>query len=333
MLDTFTFNPANMELGFTQSELSTMSNCGMKWNLLYNHCLKRQGEFSWPLVVGDAFHDGMEQMYATRGQMCTLKDFRYPIDVILTPTQRSEEEYWRQITTILLTTYQQYYHQDFTEFEYDVEDIERTIDLDYQGFKLRGKIDLIFRPAAKQSVYIMDHKTTSRIDPNTAAGWDFRFQFMFYLWCAWKSGMVPRDQLGGFYINAVKKPQLKRKANGSESLEAFVERCRLDIVTDPDKYFYRERLPLTDGALEHFETIVLAPKLARLQLITKGLQQEGSVSILKSAQKAIALDMNTDHCQFYGKPCEFLDLCRHGWDAHGFQYTQRETKHEELDTE
>jgi len=324
MLDKFVYNPANRELGFTQSEISTLSNCGMKWNLLYNHCLKKTGTFSWALVVGDAFHDAMEQLYRNRGQGFVLKEFKFPIDVILTNNQKAEEHYWRQVLQAMIEAYVIYYKDDFSRWIYTDSDVEEEICIEYMGFKLRGKIDLRFEPAPNRGLHILDHKTTSKIDAEVTAGWDFRFQFMFYLWLDWKSGRNPR----GFYTNAVKKPQLRRKNNGTEPVEEFAQRVRTDMIQEPEKYFYRDVLPISSGALKHFEDVVLAPKIARLQILEDS--DSKYFHSAPEAQKAIALDMNTDECQRYGAPCQFIDLCRHGWDQHGFEFTQRPAKHEEL---
>lgn len=151
-----------------------------------------------------------------------------------------------------------------------------------------------------------------------AEEWDFRFQFMFYPWAARRMGV----EVNGFMPTAIKKPELRQKMG--ESVESFAARVRTDMIVDPEKYFYREKQIITKDAMEHFEKFVLAPKVARLQLLSNPDPS------FQPFQQAIAWDMNTDYCQKYGRPCEFIRLCRHGWDKYGFEYEARPNKHEEL---
>lgn len=319
-LDKYIFNPANLTEGFTQSEISTLSNCGMLWYYRYNLGLKAKGSFSWALVVGDAVHDAIEQLLASRGEFFTLKEFRYPEGVLLTPTEREKEYYWKCVTQAMMEAYQLYWKKA-GDFEYDyntLEDIEMEIDTEFQGFRLRGKLDWKMKPGAHESTFIVDHKTCSRLDKSMAEEWDFRFQFMFYPWAARRMGF----EINGFMPNAIKKPELRQKMG--ESVEGFAARVKADMIIDPEKYFYRERQVLTKDSMEHFERRVLRPKIARLQLLAN------PDPALQQVQQAIAWDMNTDYCQKYGRPCEFIRLCRHGWDKFGFEFEQRPAKHEEL---
>lgn len=318
VFEKFRFNPANLDEGFTQSEISTLSNCGMLWNLRYNLGLRQTGVFSWALVVGDAVHDAVEQLLATRGETFTLKPFRYPTDVILSPAQLDKEQYWIGIANVMVEAYREYWKGDFDYFYEPATDIEMELDTVYEGLRLRGKLDWKMRPGVHEGFFIVDHKTCKRLDKSMAEEWDFRFQFMFYPWAAERMG----HKIHGFMPNAIKKPELKVKIG--ESLEAHFARVRVDMLTEPEKYFYRERQVITKEAMSHFENVVLKPKIARLQLLANPDPS------LQNAQIAIAHDMNTDHCQRYGAPCDYISLCRHGWEKFGWMYSQRQSKHEEL---
>ena len=316
---TFEFNPERGLEGFTQSEITLMDDCGKKWWYRYHELLRKKGDFSWALIVGSAFHGALEQMYATRGERWATPSLVYPTGTLLSPAQQEKELYWVHVLPAMCTAYSQYYAHDFETFV--VEEIEEKVEVEFQGFVFRGMIDLRFRPIAKDGQWIMDHKTTSRLDTGTTAGWDFRFQFMFYLWLKWKQGKQP---LRGYYVNGVKKPELKLKK--TESLEEFAERVRADMVFEPQKYFYREKLIMTSHAMQHFEDEVLAPKVERLLMLT------GQGGYDPHAAATVAHNMNTSHCQMYNMPCEFLELCRHGKDQL-FNYEHREHKHEELEAE
>jgi hypothetical protein len=315
----FQLNPKSLVEGFTQSELSMMSNCSMKWNLGYNMMLRKRGSFSWALIVGSAFHSTMEQMYATKGKRWERAEFVFPDDVILTGQDQQKKEYWEQVLQIMLEAYAQQYKDDFTQLQVLPEGNEMDVDLEFEGIRLRGKIDLWFLLRKKEK-WMMDHKTTSRLDRNVVMGWDFRFQFMFYLWLLQR--LQGKNAARGMYINAIKKPQLRQ--GEKESLPSFVQRIRTDYFARPETYFYREPLRLMKESMEHFENVVLRPKIEKLKLLC-------NPDVPHLQKVAMFTDMNTDYCQVYNTACQFLPICQHGLAAHREEYIQKTTKHEELE--
>lgn len=332
---TFEFNPELASEGWTQSEITTLDDCGEKWFYRYHELLRKKNSFSWPLIVGSAFHATLEQMYATAGKRWTVPSLVYPEGTILSPTQATEEIYWNHVLEAMTTAYAQHYAQDFENFV--IEEIEEIVEVEYMGFKFTGMIDLRFRPVAHDGAWIMDHKTTSRLNLTVTAGWDFRFQFMFYLWLKWKQMEHINETshttkaLRGYYINGVKKPELR--LGKKETVEGFAERCRQDMLFEPQKYFYREKLIMTADAMRNFEEKVLAPKITRLQMLTNTLDGNDRLAqYSRFLAGTVAHNLNTDACQRYGKPCEFLELCRYGSDQL-FGYEQRSRKHEELEAE
>lgn len=315
---TFQLDPAVAADGFTQSEMTLMDTCGKKWYWRYHERLRKKGDFSWALIVGSALHATLEQMYATAGARWAVPALVYPLGTILTGYQEEKERYWQHVLPAMMTAYSQYYAKDFDNFV--IEQIEEKVEIEFMGFLFRGMIDLRFRPVPKDGQWIMDHKSTSRLNLAVTAGWDFRFQFMFYLWLIWKLG---RDKVRGYYINGIKKPELRQSKK--ESIAEFAERVRQDMVFEPQKYFYREKLIMTADAMENFEQHVLMPKIIRLQMLT------GSHG--PTPAFAVAHNMNTDACQMYNSTCPYIDLCRYGYDSQSFNYEQGLHKHEELEEE
>ena len=302
--------------GFTQSEMTTMDNCSQKWYWQYVELLNKTGSFSWALLYGSALHATLEQIYKTKGERWSPEPLKIPEDVTLTLAQEAEKEYYELLVGVQAKRYVQYWKDDFAMLQ--VKHIEEVLDIEFEGIRLKGMIDMIVQmPSGK--LWIFDHKTTSRLDPNTVMGWDYRFQFMFYLWLAMKKW--PDLEFCGFTINAIKKPALRQ--GKTESTATFLSRIEMDMVSEPDKYFYRDNLPLTKEAMLHFETFILKPKLNRIRLLTS----DSTSDIIK---EVLVHNPNTDACLHYNKPCAFLPLCRRGWDLEGFQYEARETKHTEL---
>lgn len=315
--------------GCTQSEMTTMDNCGQLWFWRYGMLLRKKGGFSWALAFGSAVHTAWEEMYSTKGKRWSVPDLRLflPKGISLSIDQQKQLEYWQGVAQIQAECYHHYYRDDFDVFEVEQSEIIVDIIFRWMGvdIRLKGMIDLKFAMLQSEGMWMMDHKTTSRLDLKTVQGWDFRFQFMFYLWLMTKheEQQGTGQKFRGYYINALKKPTITVRKN--DTLDMFFERLRNEMLMEPEKYYYREKLLLSKQSLEHFEQHVLGPKLHRIALLTND-------DVPDSIKSSIVNNMNTDHCQRYGV-CEFLPLCAHGWDLEGFQYDKRGTKHEELESE
>lgn len=290
-------------------------SCMQRWNYRYNQNLQPMGAFSIALVVGSAFHDAMEQFYATKGKRVNVATLQFPEGLIPSMKNELDLDYWNHVLPRMIEAYCIYYRDDHLRFT--VEKIEEEVTIDYMGFTLRAKIDLVIN---EQGVgrFITDHKTSGRLNRDVVAGWDFRFQFMFYLWVKWKQGT--EDKLKGYYINAIKKPELRVKK--SESVPEFAQRVFEDMIAEPDKYFYRERYIITRDAMQHFEDEVVNPRLGVLQYIIDNPESKLSAQLLNLK--------NTEECQKWGAPCAFMNLCRHG-DDFLFEFEKKERKHLELE--
>lgn len=299
--------------GFTQSEFSEMS-CFQRWNYRYNQLLVKPGTINFALTVGSIFHDAMEQFYATKGMRVHVATLQFKEYEVPSLADIEKQTYWNHVLPAMVEAYMIYYKADHVTW--DIKAIEVELDFVYRGFRLRGKVDLNL--IQKNGRWIVDHKTMSRLNNTVVAGWDFRFQFMFYIWLMSK---ISPDKIMGYIVNGVKKPELRVKQH--ESIPAFAARVKEDMIINPDKYYYREEYPVTKGALEHFEKEVVDPKLDKIQFIIENPGNPLAISLMK--------EKNTDECQKWGgMPCPYIDICRHGMDKMGFLYTTKPQKHEEL---
>lgn len=315
----FEINPELLEEGFTQSEMTTWDNCAELWYLKYNLLLQKPQKFSWALTYGSWVHDALEGFYKTKGK---LKQWNPEIDekIINKLNLHEEYKYWASIGKVQTEVYFNHYKHDFSHFDIDKKLVELVIDYEYRGVRLRGMIDLL--PSLDGKLYVLDHKTCSRIDRSQIIGWSFRFQFMFYVWLA--SKYWPDLRIKGFIPNAIKKPEIKQYKD--EGYHEFAERVRVDMRIRPEMYFWREVCILKKDDLLRFEKEILDPKIDRLKmLLDPKIKPEYKASILRIK--------NTDHCSRYGSACEFLPLCQRGYKLEGFQYTRRSSKHEELEQE
>lgn len=313
----FEVNTDLIDEGFTQSELQCWDDCPEKWYLGYNLLLQKKGKFSWALVYGTWMHQALEEFYASKGKRFhvdpVLKDRRF-----LNQQTLADFEYWSRLAEIQMQMYASFYKNDFKAM-FDIEHTETTADVEFEGVRLKGKLDIFAWSKLHKGFYVVDHKTTSRLDKQTAMGWDFRLQFMIYCWFAWK--LWPKTPVHGYFVNAIKKPQLKR--GEKETVDAFLQRVQIDMQERPETYFYRERLRLKKPDLKHFENTILRPKIERIKLLL-------SPKVKDEVKIAILRNKNTDTCIKYGQPCEFLPVCKNGWEIEHRAYHRRDVKHQEL---
>src|SRR5690606_20132374 len=100
---------------------------------------------------------------------------------------------------------------------------------------------------------LIDHKTAGTIDRHTLEGWDFRFQFMFYIWLLRKA--YPEFKVARIMPNAIRKPRLRQ--GQSETLDGLMTRIETDMLLKPESYFYRDILPMRKDAIKRFEDEIL----------------------------------------------------------------------------
>jgi hypothetical protein len=143
----------------------------------------------------------------------------------------------------LITCYLGFYKKDFSlKINYLP---EQVFDIDYKGYRLRGKTDLCFT-SGKVSV-IMEHKFWSQISEDKLAyvlSMDFQSNF-YSLVYRLMNGKYPNR----IDYNVVRVPQNKIK--DGESSRQFAVRL-IDIINKDPKYYFR-RVPVTPSQRQQFE--------------------------------------------------------------------------------
>lgn len=319
-----------MAEGLTQSEIMLRQNCVRKWFFRYILGYKRKGAFSWSLLWGDVMHQLLEAHYkGTPRSNCP--PFRFTDDVLLAPGQEEESLFWSGLAEVYIDRYIKYWNPIDNHFK--IHKVEKEIELKYEGFRLRGKIDLLFsedRP--EHNVWLMDHKTTYDINQQLISGWQFRFQFLFYAWMYWR---LTKKYPSGVYVNAIKKPLERRSKSKGESLPDFLARIKQNITLEPSKYFHRERLPFNHDTLARFEELTLKPIIWQYVIIkdydpARDIANPQDHWAVDSLLRSMLISMNSDHCHMYNRPCEYLELCQNAFQDYSEEYIISPTKHDEL---
>lgn len=319
--DEFVINLDSINAGLTQSEMQMWDNCPEKWYLRYNLMLSSKSEFAWATTYGGWIHAALEEFYSTK---CKRWSINPTLDIkkgLMHPQMEEQYEYYAGLAQIQMAFYASFYKHDMKVWH--PIHIEHVAEVNYRGVRLTGMIDMFVKSKVHGGYYVVDHKTSYKLDRSIVKGWEFRFQFMFYVWLAWRM-WGEEFPVKGFFPNALKKPQLRRGVH--ESIEAFLQRVQIDQLQRPDNYLFRERMPLTKGALKRFEKNILDPKIDRLLTVLDPKTKP-------KVKRALVRNKNTDHCQHYNKTCQFLHCCQHGLESGKHLLVRRSTKHTELASE
>ena len=256
--------------GVTQSVLLNWLGCRERARLGLKGW-SRSG-FSPSMQYGEIFHGALERVFkkVRDGKLTSApsKDLLHKIvgKIVHEIEKRTDTvndqgyellEYNRAMAEAQLPTYFARYSKDFTHRKWVLLETEFNIPIKTRDgiiIPFRGKIDAGFEQDKYFSLF--ETKTKSIID--TEALMDqlhFDFQTTSYIYAAWKLGHpLARKVL----YNVIRRPGLRKRK--TETIDAFMERVRKDIIIRKEFYFMRWEIAITqtdiDKFMEEFEDIV-----------------------------------------------------------------------------
>jgi PD-(D/E)XK nuclease superfamily len=320
----------------TQSEIMLRASCPRKWFYRYALKLKKRGIVDQNFIYGTIMHRLLEELYSSPLEAYAAPPEAIPLamtdammeeitdDMVLSPAAFDEIDLTKRKVQIAFDSYRRHYYQKDAKLV--IKYVERVIRLEWEGLQLAAKVDMIAKPKHQDGVFIWDYKTAGQLSAMALDAWTFRFQFLFYCWIYWK---VYKFRPAGLMICGIKKSLLRprKTKTGVENREEYLDRIRLDMINNREKFFFRQRIPLGTGALERFETEMLLPHVRAFNL----MQEKGPLKKTSSAISALAMLQNTNQCHIYGSYCEYLPLCKDGFVAIS-EYDEQDAKHLELGT-
>lgn len=127
--------------GVTQSELSLLDECAMKWNLRYNNLLTLADSFYWPLWIGTTWHQFQEDWRNSKGDCDITKcnPPEIPKNIPRTSEFEAELEYWLKVIPAYQETYAALYRE---EAKHPWRFVERELEAEHLGIRVRGMVDL-----------------------------------------------------------------------------------------------------------------------------------------------------------------------------------------------
>ncbi len=306
--------------GITQSFLSTFTTCRQKARYVFDGWEPLRT--SAPLRYGTLVHYTLEKLY-TQAKIGRLSKQNTPEKIIKKAIKHKTNHTLKQVrdefemeaihleaskAEAVLLQYVQYYPEDFRATWIAVEDV---FDVEFGGYRLRGKTDGLFtttrKRTKKEKAVLLETKTSGRIsEADLSDRLNFDFQSLFYFtMLGLVPGLIPRGvPLEEVLYNIIRSPGIKLKKGQTEA--DYIEEITNDIENRPDHYFKRFVLTFPREVLEKF----------------KWELREKLNEFTRWEMKNLATYKNEFACDAKWK-CEFLGACARDGQMVGYAKTRK----------
>jgi len=296
--------------GVSQSLFTAFLRCPMAFLYAINRWVKDKGGRT--TGFGSITHEMLDKIYSQfmrRGKLPGKRRLDKWLDDYVESHReefrgKSEEELEKDkaVICVLLTEYMEYHTDDWSKREWV--SLEELFDIDWHGYRLRGKKDGRFRTNGK--LWLLETKTMGRIQEEALLErLDLNFQNLFYITA---DEAQYNDPVRGVLYNVIRNPG--HKQTKGESLRDLQAKVRDHVRRDPDHFFKR------------FEVVYTAKD--------KKVFQENLRYWLNRAQNCITgaepWARNYTACD-HKYTCDFISACSSGKMA---GYTQRPSLFPEL---
>ena len=266
--------------GVSQSILSNFLSCRMKGKL-YLDGWRQDSPRRDALDFGNLFHLKLEHHYS-KSKANTVQAWR---DKCKSEGPINVED--MEIIELQFETLWPFYQKAHAKADAKLSwggRLEEVFDVQWNGHRLRGKIDGI--PMVGRKLWTFETKTKAQIDEDSMMlALEMDLQNMYYITALQTKGQRPV----GVIYNIIRRPGLKYKL---DDLPDYQRRLTEAVQKEPDHYFKRYEITYTDKQLKTFQD-ELKDALAEYKLWT-----EGKLPTYK----------NTTACVGRGQ-CQYLRLC------------------------
>jgi hypothetical protein len=297
----------------TQSALGDFAACEQRYVFRYLLRLRRR-EIALPLLIGSAVHKGFEHLVDPSSALGY--DARMPLvrstvheefdkaqeqTDLLTPTVEGKMEQARAQALSLLEAWFIVYGDIFKDWkwihtEMRIRSQEGACLCSPLVDRMAGMIDGVVIDPDDNLMYLVEHKTRSRMDTLDSNSLDLDAQANWYIILCRvvltrlqeRAGQINTLMPQGFFYNAMKKPQHRTPRDDFEGLTKKMVQA---IVTEPDKYFSLDRIQIEQQVIDrHWDNFQRMIK--RMDSLTPEI-----------------VTMNTRACEDYAG-CPFKPLCQ-----------------------
>ena len=299
----------------TNSCRTTFWNCRKKFEWGYLRRLSGRDPYI-PFLVGGIFHDELEIMYDEGKYNESKARDRIAAKcekACRTPgiSSAQSDKVWAQqaLAFAMVNGYAHYWLKADLK-RYKVIETEKAFKLKMgKGMVYRGKRDMMVKRKNDKKLFLVEHKTTARLDAAYISKLPLDSQILGY---AMSYEEEHRRLPDGVMYNVTMKSQCRQ--TGSESFKQFCQRLEDIYLNEPTRMFYREPVRFKKKDIANFKVELL--------------------KFFKEFNRSIAekyFYMNTTECTEYGG-CNFMRLCLEGPNMKTLMhYRVRKAVHEELE--
>lgn len=336
-----------IEYGETASSISTANRCGALYGFKYKYGLFKEGQTSVNLAVGSLTHVGLEYYWnmissiVDRGGEDTFAANSGGIlECLDNATQSIDPEFWDDeksevwkchVGAYLHGYYDHNFQKDINAGYHDIRPEFSFIYISDNGRLRLGKMDVLMLKGDDEAI-CMEHKTTDNkgaLDFSTPY-WtklDIDTQLCFYREAVEK--MYPNRKATVIYdviIKTSKKPlkgrATRRKGETDEELEAR-KREKDESIRDFNIRVLEEYLSYPEERLVRREVPALGAH-------SKTFSREVDFTFELLHDQRFLQKRNPTACTYFGRPCDFLDVCTGRADTStGFK--EKQSKHIEIE--
>ena len=295
----------------THSRISTRQKCPQKEVYTYVERL-RSLEPKWPLIVGAAFHLGMETLNRGGDLEAAIEASREPFawESGDEEVMAAKETYAVQVNVLIRQAATRFtpVNTEMVEKEFDLPILNPDTGHKSRSFRLGGKIDAMMED--DEGLWIVEYKTTGATLEQYRQTYGLSHQITLYQHAA--AAQLLGRPIAGTLMRTIVKSRIKRK--DGESAGSYFGRLMAAYEAEPDKYIAEDRVCRNADDIERFQR--------ELWMETKErLWQEKSGTVRR----------NTTACNEWGG-CEFRSICLNvpGWEG---MYRVSDRQHEELSSE
>ena len=239
--------PYQLSDGVTQSMMMNFMACPQRMRFSLDRW-ERESDFSTTFDVGDLFHYCLEHWYGINHWEAAISCKHWRLTKLAHGSDARDLE--PAIATVL-ALWQPYLRRwKKTDSKFTWVGLEKLFDVVWHGYRLRGKVDGIFRVG--RLLYQFETKTKGQIDEDKiSAGLTFDFQNLFYITALEQMGLRIRGSL----YNVVRNPGLR--LGKTETQASLQKRIAEDIAERPEHYYHRYEVTYSEDTVKRFQRELL----------------------------------------------------------------------------
>ena len=304
----------------TYTQLKTFRNCRQKYGWKYHARVRPIAEEDANLTLGSAYHACQELYWQGNplDEILAAADSFFP-DRESRPWKKQDWNLCRAMMTAYYLHHQMHDRLSFStrnvELEFEVPIINPATGAPSRTFCMGGKIDAVLDDTDGY-MWLMEHKTASRVDANYLARLRMDFQIQLYAhYFEQTTGIKPH----GIIYDVAQKYVVKQAVEESESefQQRYAEACAKNksgksnitrqLAESDEAYFKRLSDKYAENSGEWFSRVELGISDFEIEQLEAEVWELAQQLLL--CRRSGFWYKNTDCCMMYNRECEYLPLC------------------------